>query len=80
MLRGRKGVSRILGSPFILLYLPSHLHELFEVSTIHAATVSSIRYVMKAPNCPGMGASRDRGVNGVTADGKGETLIDLPHL
>ena len=28
----------ILGSPFILLYLPPHLHELFEVSTIHAAT------------------------------------------
>ena len=41
---------------------------------------SPVRYVMKAPNCPGMGASRDRGVNGVTADGKGETLIDLPHL
>ena len=64
-----------------LLYLPSHLHELFEVSTTHEATVSSIRrYVIKAPNCPGMRASRDRGVNGVTADGKGETLIDLPHL
>ena len=28
----------ILGSPFILLYLPPHLHELFEVLNIHAAT------------------------------------------
>ena len=28
----------ILGYPFILLYLPPHSHELFEVSTIHAAT------------------------------------------